>query len=81
MGNGGGLEIERASLPRRSDFPYPFYLTPYPFFMITHTHRPLRVVLYEGSGSIPLPSEGRAKIMTALLDFDLPGAAASHPTL
>ena len=36
--------------------------------MITHTHRPLRVVLYEGSGSIPLPAESRSKVMAALLD-------------
>jgi len=36
--------------------------------MITHTHRPLRVVLYEGSGAIPLPPEARAKVMSALLD-------------
>ncbi|WP_395745230.1 ferredoxin family protein [Prosthecobacter sp.] len=36
--------------------------------MITHTHRPLRVVLYEGSGSIQLPAEARAKVMMALLD-------------
>ncbi|MDB6075377.1 MAG: ferredoxin family protein [Verrucomicrobiaceae bacterium] len=36
--------------------------------MITHTHRPLRVVIYEGSGAIPLPSEARAKVMAALLD-------------
>jgi len=36
--------------------------------MITHTHRPLRVVLYEGEGSIPLPAEGRALVMASLLD-------------
>jgi Pyruvate/2-oxoacid:ferredoxin oxidoreductase delta subunit len=36
--------------------------------MITHTHRPLRVVLYEGSGSIQLPSESRTRVMMALLD-------------
>jgi Pyruvate/2-oxoacid:ferredoxin oxidoreductase delta subunit len=36
--------------------------------MITHTHRPLRVVLYEGSGAIALPPEARAKVMAALLD-------------
>lgn len=36
--------------------------------MITHTHRSLRVVLYEGSGSIPLPAEARAQVMMALLD-------------
>ena len=36
--------------------------------MITHTHRPLRVVLYEGNGSIQLPAESRAKVMMALLD-------------
>lgn len=36
--------------------------------MITHTHRPLRVVLYEGTGSIALPAEARAKVMMALLD-------------
>ena len=36
--------------------------------MITHTHRPLRVVLYEGTGSIVLRAEARAKVMMALLD-------------
>ncbi len=36
--------------------------------MITHTHRPLRVVLYEGQGAIALPAEARLKVMTALLD-------------
>ena len=36
--------------------------------MITHTHRPLRVVLYEGDGSIPLPPEARALVMASLLD-------------
>jgi Pyruvate/2-oxoacid:ferredoxin oxidoreductase delta subunit len=36
--------------------------------MITHTHRPLRVILYEGGGAIPLPAESRAAVMAALLD-------------
>ena len=36
--------------------------------MVTHTHRPLRVVLYEGAGSIPLPAEARAQVMASLLD-------------
>ncbi|MBL9114272.1 MAG: ferredoxin family protein [Verrucomicrobiaceae bacterium] len=36
--------------------------------MITHVHRPLRVVLYEGQGAIPLPPEARATVMAALLD-------------
>jgi len=36
--------------------------------MITHTHRPLRVVLYEGTGSIPLPADARAAVMASLLD-------------
>ncbi len=36
--------------------------------MITHTHRPLRVVLYEGSGAIPLTAEARRQVMAALLD-------------
>lgn len=36
--------------------------------MITHTHRPLRVVLYEGNGAIPLDATARAKVMSALLD-------------
>lgn len=36
--------------------------------MITHIHRPLRVVLYEGQGSIPLPTEARTQVMIALLD-------------
>jgi hypothetical protein len=36
--------------------------------MITHTHRPLRVVLYEGNGAIPLDAAARAQVMAALLD-------------
>ena len=36
--------------------------------MITHTHRPLRVVLYEGAGSIPLTAEARAEVLASLLD-------------
>jgi Pyruvate/2-oxoacid:ferredoxin oxidoreductase delta subunit len=36
--------------------------------MVTHTHRPLRVVLYEGAGAIPLPAEARVKLAAALLD-------------
>lgn len=36
--------------------------------MITHTARPLRVVLYEGEGAITLPPEARTKVMAALLD-------------
>ncbi len=36
--------------------------------MITHTHRPLRVVLYEGNGSIQLSTESRTRVMMALLD-------------
>jgi Pyruvate/2-oxoacid:ferredoxin oxidoreductase delta subunit len=36
--------------------------------MITHTHRPLRVVIYEGNGSIPLDASARAQVMSALLD-------------
>lgn len=36
--------------------------------MITHTHRPLRVVLYEGTGAIPLSSAARMQVMAALLD-------------
>ncbi len=36
--------------------------------MVTHTHRPLRVVVYEGDGAIPLPAEARATVMAALLD-------------
>jgi Pyruvate/2-oxoacid:ferredoxin oxidoreductase delta subunit len=36
--------------------------------MITHTARPLKVVLYEGKGAIPLPPESRVKVMAALLD-------------
>jgi Pyruvate/2-oxoacid:ferredoxin oxidoreductase delta subunit len=36
--------------------------------MITHTHRPLRVVIYEGNGAIPLDAAARAKVMSALLD-------------
>jgi Pyruvate/2-oxoacid:ferredoxin oxidoreductase delta subunit len=36
--------------------------------MITHTHRPMRVVLYEGAGAIALSAEARAQVMAALLD-------------
>ena len=36
--------------------------------MITHTARPLKVVLYEGSGALPLPPEARFKVLSALLD-------------
>lgn len=36
--------------------------------MITHTARPLRIVLYEGRGAIPLPPEARARVLAALLD-------------
>jgi Pyruvate/2-oxoacid:ferredoxin oxidoreductase delta subunit len=36
--------------------------------MVTHIHRPLRVVLYEGSGAIPLDATARATVMGALLD-------------
>ena len=36
--------------------------------MITHVHRPLRVVLYEGEGAIQLSAEARAQVMAALLD-------------
>ena len=36
--------------------------------MVTHTHRPLRVVVYEGEGAVPLPAASRAMVMAALLD-------------
>ncbi len=36
--------------------------------MITHTHRPLRVVFYEGMGAITLSAEARTQVMAALLD-------------
>lgn len=36
--------------------------------MITHTARPLKIVLYEGKGAIPLSSEARSKVLMALLD-------------
>lgn len=36
--------------------------------MITHTARPLRVVLYEGDGAITLSAQARAEVMGALLD-------------
>ena len=36
--------------------------------MITHTARPLRIVLYEGEGSISLSASARVTVMTALLD-------------
>ena len=36
--------------------------------MITHVHRPLRVVLYEGEGAIALSVEARVQVVAALLD-------------
>jgi NAD-dependent dihydropyrimidine dehydrogenase PreA subunit len=36
--------------------------------MITHTARPLKVVLYEGHGALTLSPEARLKVLTALLD-------------
>jgi Pyruvate/2-oxoacid:ferredoxin oxidoreductase delta subunit len=36
--------------------------------MITHTARPLKIVLYEGQGAIPLSPEARLKVLTSLLD-------------
>lgn len=36
--------------------------------MVTYKDRPLRVVVYEGEGAIPLSPEGRAAVMAALLD-------------
>lgn len=36
--------------------------------MVTHTARPLQVVLYEGRGAIPLSPEARARVLAALLD-------------
>ncbi|TLD70258.1 ferredoxin family protein [Phragmitibacter flavus] len=36
--------------------------------MITHTARPLRIVLYEGEGSITLSPAARLQVMAALLD-------------
>ena len=36
--------------------------------MVTHTARPLQVILYEGSGAFPLSAEARVKVLTALLD-------------
>ncbi len=36
--------------------------------MVTHTARPLQVVLYEGRGAIPLSPEARVRVLTALLD-------------
>lgn len=36
--------------------------------MITHVHRPLRVVIYEGNGSIPLDAQARSQVFAALLD-------------
>lgn len=36
--------------------------------MITHTHRPMRVVLYEGAGAVALSAEARAQLMATLLD-------------
>lgn len=36
--------------------------------MVTHTARPLQVILYEGRGAFPLSPEARVKVLTALLD-------------
>lgn len=36
--------------------------------MVTHKARPLKVVLYEGNGAIPLDADARAKVLMALLD-------------
>ncbi len=36
--------------------------------MITHTARPLKVVLYEGRGAIPLSAAARLQVLAALLD-------------
>jgi Pyruvate/2-oxoacid:ferredoxin oxidoreductase delta subunit len=36
--------------------------------MITHTARPMRIVLYEGNGAIDLTPGTRARVMAALLD-------------
>jgi Pyruvate/2-oxoacid:ferredoxin oxidoreductase delta subunit len=36
--------------------------------MVTHIHRPLRVIVYEGDGAVPLAAESRAMTMAALLD-------------
>jgi Pyruvate/2-oxoacid:ferredoxin oxidoreductase delta subunit len=51
--------------------------------VITHIHRPLRVVLYEGNGAIPLPPEARAQVMTALLDkgYSVTRAAAGSSAM
>jgi Pyruvate/2-oxoacid:ferredoxin oxidoreductase delta subunit len=51
--------------------------------MITHIHRPLRVVLYEGQGAIPLHAEARAKVMAALLDkgYAVTRAASGTPAM
>lgn len=54
--------------------------------MITHTARPLKIVLYEGKGALPLSSEARSKVLMALLDkgyavsrvTEQGGQAASH---
>ena len=40
--------------------------------MITHKARPLKVVLYEGKGAIPLDSGARANVLMALLDKGWP---------
>jgi Pyruvate/2-oxoacid:ferredoxin oxidoreductase delta subunit len=36
--------------------------------MVTHKNRPLRIVIYEGTGSIPLSPEARSSVMRILLD-------------
>ena len=51
--------------------------------MITHVHRPLRVVLYEGAGSLPLSAAARAAVMSALLDkgYSVTRAAAGSSAM
>lgn len=36
--------------------------------MVSHTARPLQVILYEGRGAMPLSAEARVKVLSALLD-------------
>ena len=47
--------------------------------MVTYKERPLRVIIYEGEGAVPLPAETRAVAMAALLDHGYAVTRVSPP--